>query len=169
VDEYDKPLLQVIGNESLQDAYRNTLKAFYGALKSCDRYIRFAFLTGVTKFGKVSVFSDLNNLQDISFDRRYTRLCGISEEELHRDFDGAVDLLARETGAPVSVISQGMGHTSERTTRICLSDLDNSVLDEACQRVVEAVFQKNEGGGKKSPKYLFLSKKNDKFALVFGL
>ena len=142
MDEYDKPLLQVIGNESLQDAYRNTLKAFYGALKSCDRYIRFAFLTGVTKFGKVSVFSDLNNLQDISFDRRYTRLCGISEEELHRDFDGAVDLLARETGAPVSVISQGMGHTSERTTRICLSDLDNSVLDEACQRVVEAVFQK---------------------------
>jgi len=96
VDEYNKPLLQAIGNDSLQDAYRNTLKAFYGALKSCDRYIRFAFLTGVTKFGKVSVFSDLNNLQDISFDRRYTRLCGVSEEELHRVFDGAVDLLARE-------------------------------------------------------------------------
>ena len=65
VDEYDKPLLQAIGNDALQTEYRNTLKAFYGALKSCDRYIRFAFLTGVTKFGKVSVFSDLNNLWDL--------------------------------------------------------------------------------------------------------
>ena len=71
IDEYDKPMLQAIGNDALQTEYRNTLKAFYGALKSCDRYIRFAFLTGVTKFGKVSVFSDLNNLFDISFDQRY--------------------------------------------------------------------------------------------------
>ena len=61
VDEYDKPLLQAIGNEALQTEYRNTLKAFYGVLKSCDAHIKFAFLTGVTKFGKVSVFSDLNN------------------------------------------------------------------------------------------------------------
>lgn len=62
IDEYDKPMLQAIGNEELMTEYRNTLKAFYGALKSCDRYIRFAILTGVTKFSKVSVFSDLNNL-----------------------------------------------------------------------------------------------------------
>lgn len=67
VDEYDKPMLQAIGNEDLQDAYRNTLKAFYGVLKSLDGYIRFALLTGVTKFGKISVFSDLNNLNDISW------------------------------------------------------------------------------------------------------
>ena len=84
VDEYDKPLLQAIGKEELQSAYRSTLKAFYGVLKSCDRYIRFAFLTGVTKFGKVSVFSDLNNLTDLSFDHRYAELCGISEKELHQ-------------------------------------------------------------------------------------
>ena len=70
VDEYDKPMLQAIGNEDLQDAYRNTLKAFYGVLKSLDGYIRFALLTGVTKFGKISVFSDLNNLNDISMDGR---------------------------------------------------------------------------------------------------
>ena len=94
VDEYDKPLLQAIGNEALQTEYRNTLKAFYGALKSCDRYIRFAFLTGVTKFGKVSVFSDLNNLIDISFDRRYASICGITEEELHHYFDDSVAELA---------------------------------------------------------------------------
>ncbi len=86
VDEYDKPMLQAIGRPDLQEAYRNTLKSFYGALKSKDGYIKFAMLTGVTKFGKVSVFSDLNNLQDISMWDRYVAICGISEEELLRDF-----------------------------------------------------------------------------------
>ena len=94
VDEYDKPMLQAIGNEALQTEYRNTLKAFYGALKSCDRYIRFAFLTGVTKFGKVSVFSDLNNLIDISMLPPFSTVCGISEEELHYYFDNGVAELA---------------------------------------------------------------------------
>ena len=98
VDEYDKPLLQAIWNRELQDEYRNMLKAFYGALKSCDRYIRFAFLTGVTKFGKVSVFSDLNNLTDISFDRRYLSICGVSEVELHTCFDESVGKLAEANG-----------------------------------------------------------------------
>ena len=98
VDEYDKPMLQAIGNEALQEAYRLTLKAFYGALKSCDRYIRFAFLTGVTKFGKVSVFSDLNNLIDISLDRRYVSICGITEKELHTQFDASVAALAEANG-----------------------------------------------------------------------
>ena len=94
VDEYDKPMLQTIGNDALQTTYRNMLKAFYGALKSCDRYIRFAFLTGVTKFGKVSVFSDLNNLIDLSFDLRYASICGITEDELHANFYDAVQKLA---------------------------------------------------------------------------
>ena len=65
VDEYDKSMLQAIGNEDLQEEFRGRLNPFYGALKSCDEYIKFALLTGVTKFGKVSVFSDLNNLYDI--------------------------------------------------------------------------------------------------------
>ena len=98
VDEYDKPMLQAIGNDALQTEYRNTLKAFYGALKSCDRYIRFAFLTGVTKFGKVSVFSDLNNLEDLSLLPQYNTICGISEEELHHQFDDEVQLLADANG-----------------------------------------------------------------------
>ena len=98
IDEYDKPMLQAIGNDALQTEYRNTLKAFYGALKSCDRYIRFAFLTGVTKFGKVSVFSDLNNLFDISFDQRYSTICGMTEEEIHDNFDEGVGLLADANG-----------------------------------------------------------------------
>ena len=94
VDEYDKPLLQAIGNKNLQDAYRATLKGFYGALKSMDGCIRFALLTGVTKFGKVSVFSDLNNLNDISMDARYHDICGITEQELLSTFDKPIDALA---------------------------------------------------------------------------
>jgi hypothetical protein len=82
VDEYDKPMLQAIGNEELQNEFRGTLKGFYGALKSMDGCIQFALLTGVTKFGKVSVFSDLNNLKDISMDHRYATICGITEKEL---------------------------------------------------------------------------------------
>ena len=94
IDEYDKPLLQAIGNEVLQTEYRNTLKAFYGVLKSCDAHIKFAFLTGVTKFGKVSVFSDLNNLKDITMLPGYSNICGITERELHDNFDDGVKELA---------------------------------------------------------------------------
>lgn len=94
IDEYDKPMLQAIGNMELQDEYRNTLKAFYGTLKSLDGCIRFALLTGVTKFGKVSVFSDLNHLTDISMDARYYDICGISEEELSNYFNEGIAELA---------------------------------------------------------------------------
>ena len=94
VDEYDKPMLQAIGNDKLQAEYRSTLKAFYSVLKTCDQYIQFAFLTGVTKFGKVSVFSDLNNLNDLSMDRCYVGVCGITETELPKYFDESVALLA---------------------------------------------------------------------------
>ena len=98
VDEYDKPLLQAIGNEALQNEYRAILQAFYGVLKSMDGYIRFALLTGVTKFGKVSVFSDLNNLFDISMDENYTSICGISEKELLDNFDEDIRALAENNG-----------------------------------------------------------------------
>lgn len=95
IDEYDKPMLQAIGNQELQDAYRNTLKGFYGALKSMDGCIQFALLTGVTKFGKVSVFSDLNHLTDLSMDARYYDICGINEKELHENFkEGVAELAA---------------------------------------------------------------------------
>ena len=97
VDEYDKPLLQAIGNDALQDEYRGVLKSFYGALKSKDACIKFALLTGVTKFGKVSVFSDLNNLIDLSMDERYQTICGLTEEEIHHYFDESVRELAKRT------------------------------------------------------------------------
>ena len=78
-------MLQAIHNKELQSSYRNILKAFYGVLKSKDAYLQFALLTGVTKFSKVSVFSDLNNLMDISMDNRYAAICGITEQELVAD------------------------------------------------------------------------------------
>ena len=96
VDEYDKPMLQAIDDENLQNEYRAMLKGFYGVLKSMDSYIRFAFLTGVTKFSKVSIFSDLNNLNDISLDDNYSTICGINEEELHEVFHPYVERLAQK-------------------------------------------------------------------------
>ena len=98
IDEYDKPMLQAIGDQGRQDAYRSTLKAFYGALKSQDGNIKFALLTGVTKFGKVSVFSDLNNLMDISMDERYFDICGITERELTENFSEDIRVLADNNG-----------------------------------------------------------------------
>lgn len=98
VDEYDKPLLQAIGNRDLQNEYRERLKAFYGVMKSKDAYIRFALLTGVTKFSKISVFSDLNNLTDISIDNEYATICGITEEELYTIFHEDIRLLGQKNG-----------------------------------------------------------------------
>lgn len=94
VDEYDKPLALNLDNEELQEEFRGILKAFYGVMKSCDRYIKMGFLTGVTKFSKVSVFSDLNNIDDISMWDRYAAVCGITEEEIRTNFDSEVALLA---------------------------------------------------------------------------
>ena len=110
VDEYDKPLLQALDNEPLLTAYRQQLKAFYGVLKSKDAYLRFALLTGVTKFSKVSVFSDLNNLQDISMSPRFATLCGITEQELYDVFEEDIRLLGEHNGM------------SEEETRKALKD-----------------------------------------------
>ena len=74
IDEYDKPLIQSLEDEELQSEYRSILKAFYGNLKTCDKYIRFALLTGVTRFSRVSIFSDLNNLNDITMDASFASL-----------------------------------------------------------------------------------------------
>ena len=98
VDEYDKPLLQTMGvNEALNEEYRNTLKAFYSVIKTCDQYIRFAFLTGVTKFSKVSIFSDLNNLQDISMLNDYAEICGLTQAEIEKTFKPEIERLAKNT------------------------------------------------------------------------
>jgi hypothetical protein len=106
VDEYDKPVLQAIEDEKLQDTFRSILKGFYGALKSMDARIKFAVLTGVTKFGKVSVFSDLNNLYDISMDGPYTSICGITDEELDTVFVPYIQRLAAAMRRPYDEVRE---------------------------------------------------------------
>jgi hypothetical protein len=96
VDEYDKPLVNTLDNDTLNKSIRDTLKGFYGVLKSADAYLRFVFLTGVTKFSKVSVFNDLNHLVDISMDNDFAGICGISETELTQYFQPEIKALAEE-------------------------------------------------------------------------
>ena len=96
VDEYDKPLLQHVLNSEIEDKIRSVLKGFYGNLKSEDQYIRFAFITGVTRFDKVSIFSDLNNLNDISLNSDFTSVCGISQTELESNFVPEIVFMAEE-------------------------------------------------------------------------
>lgn len=93
VDEYDKPLLQSLQDKELHQTYKETLKAFYGVLKSADQYLKFYLLTGVTKFGQVSVFSDLNQLKDISMDPHYNTLCGLTWQEIADNFQPELQLL----------------------------------------------------------------------------
>ena len=94
VDEYDKPMLQAIGNEELQNEYRWDFKRILWRPEVAGSLYTFALLTGVTKFGKVSVFSDLNNLQDLSMDARYQALCGMTEDEVVRCFGEPIRALA---------------------------------------------------------------------------
>ncbi|MDR0609208.1 MAG: AAA family ATPase, partial [Planctomycetaceae bacterium] len=94
VDEYDKPLVGTLNDKKLNEAMRDILKGFYGVLKSADANLRFVFLTGVTKFSKVSIFSDLNHLVDISLDEDYAGICGISESELTAYFQPEIEFLA---------------------------------------------------------------------------
>ncbi|MDR1932159.1 MAG: ATP-binding protein [Spirochaetales bacterium] len=98
VDEYDKPLLQTMENQRPREEIRRSLKAFYGILKSADPWLRFVLLTGITKFSQVSVFSDLNQLRDISMEEAYAEICGISESELTANFDPELRALAEKNG-----------------------------------------------------------------------
>jgi len=94
IDEYEKPIIDNIDNPELMESFRRKLQGFYSVMKGEDALIRFAFLTGVTKLGKMSIFSGLNNLNDISMDNRYAEICGISEAELRGNFNDSVAELA---------------------------------------------------------------------------
>ena len=101
IDEYDKPIVDNLGNDDLADTFRRQLQGFYSVMKGKDAYIKFGFLTGVSRIGKVSVFSALNNLKDISIDARYTDVCGISEKDLKKYFNESVRELAETNGISV--------------------------------------------------------------------
>ena len=98
IDEYDKPLLDTMTDATLYKTVRDNLKGFYSVLKPSDRYLRFVFLTGVTKFSHVSIFSDLNHLTDLTLDRRYADICGITQDELENTFGPEIESVLKETG-----------------------------------------------------------------------
>ena len=95
IDEYDKPILDALYTE-YEEQNCQELRAFYSPLKDCDKYIRFLFITGITKVSHVNIFNGLNQLNDISLDRAYSSLCGISESELEKYFEPEIAALAEE-------------------------------------------------------------------------
>ena len=96
VDEYDKPLLNLEEDSEIYHTYQTVLKAFFGNLKTMDQYIRFGLITGVARFSKVSIFSDLNNLRDISMDEEFADICGWTEKELELTFAPSIEALAND-------------------------------------------------------------------------
>ncbi|OHD05470.1 MAG: hypothetical protein A2Y34_01550 [Spirochaetes bacterium GWC1_27_15] len=96
IDEYDYPIINNIDNIDVVLRNRNVLKAFYSILKSCDQYLRFVFITGISKFSQTSIFSGLNNLNDISFDKNYYGITGLTEDELQKYFPSYIDKLSIE-------------------------------------------------------------------------
>ena len=94
IDEYDAPLLDVMHEEADLPVLRNIMRNFYSPLKACDPYLRFVFLTGITKFSQLSIFSELNNIQNISMDETYAAICGITEEEIRTQMDADLDASA---------------------------------------------------------------------------
>ena len=112
IDEYDKPMLDVLGTE-LEQKNRETLKGFYGTFKAADAHLRFVFLTGVTKFSQVSVFSGFNQPEDISMDRRYDAICGITEDELYSYF-----------AEPISEMANRMEYTTDEMKKVLKKQYD---------------------------------------------
>ncbi|MDE5791724.1 MAG: ATP-binding protein [Muribaculaceae bacterium] len=98
IDEYDSPLTRNVNNQELQELVREEMQGFYSGIKPLAEHIHFCMLTGVTKYGKLSIFSTLNNLDDISFDEAYSAICGITEEELHIYLDAGMNRLAEKYG-----------------------------------------------------------------------
>ena len=96
IDEYDKPILDALGDPETARANRDFLRGLYGVIKSCDAHIRFTLLTGVSKFSKVNLFSGLNNLEDITLDPRFATICGYTEEDLDTVFAPELEGLDRE-------------------------------------------------------------------------
>lgn len=96
IDEYDAPLLDVVHEEQNLPVLRDVMRNFYSPLKGCDPYLRFVFLTGITKFSQLSIFSELNNIDNISMDESYAAVCGITEEEMQTQMDNDLNLLAEK-------------------------------------------------------------------------
>ena len=104
IDEYDAPLLDVVHEDTSLDVLRNVMRNFYSPLKKCEPCLRFVFLTGITKFSQLSIFSELNNITNVSMDDEYAGICGITMEELQT-----------QMAADVEALGEKLGKTSEET------------------------------------------------------
>jgi len=138
VDEYDKPILETLEEKELNQTNRTLLRAFYEVLKHCDAYIRFAFLTGITKFSKTTHFSGMNNLKDITLEDKYAAICGFTEDELTEYFATEIDELAE---AQKSTVEKTRAMLKKKYDGYCFSN-DNthvynpfSLLNVFAQRV----------------------------------
>ena len=98
IDEYDAPMLDVAHDKETLDVLRNVMRNFFSPLKMCEPMLRFVFLTGITKFSQVSIFSELNNIKNISLDDEYAGVCGITKEELLTQMSEDIDMLAEAQG-----------------------------------------------------------------------
>ena len=98
IDEYDAPLLDVVHEEENLPKLRKVMRNFYSPLKACDPYIKFAFLTGITKFSQLSIFSELNNIKNVSMLPQFAAICGITKEELTEQFGDYIDAFAEAQG-----------------------------------------------------------------------
>ena len=98
IDEYDAPLLDVVHEDTALPVLRNVMRNFYSPLKACDPYLRFVFMTGITKFSQLSIFSELNNIENISMLEQYAAVCGITEEEILTQMSPDLDILAGRLG-----------------------------------------------------------------------
>ena len=98
IDEYDAPMLDVTHERKTLDELRNVMRNFYSPLKMCEPMLRFVFLTGITKFSQVSIFSELNNIKNVSLDDEYAGVCGITKEELLTQMSEDIDMLAEAQG-----------------------------------------------------------------------
>ena len=96
IDEYDAPLLDVLHEDRDLPVLRNVMRNFYSPLKACDQYLKFVFMTGITKFSQLSIFSELNNIRNISMDASYAAVCGISEDEMLSQMSADIDMVAGE-------------------------------------------------------------------------
>ncbi|MBR1714870.1 MAG: ATP-binding protein [Treponema sp.] len=145
VDEYDNPLLKNIGGSAEQDEENRALyKGFFAVLKDCDAYLRFVLFTGVTKFSKVSIFSDLNQLQDISMHPKYAEICGITQSELETTFSPEID---------------GMAEANNMTREECLEKLkrfyDGYKFCAECENIYNPFSLINAFSSKKFGKFWF--------------
>ena len=98
IDEYDAPLLDVLHEDRDLPVLRNVMRNFYSPLKGCDKYLRFVFLTGITKFSQLSIFSELNNIKNVSMEPGFADICGISKEELAGQLGDYIDAMAEANG-----------------------------------------------------------------------